>query len=119
MNTDGLGTPLEASSSTNNNNNNNNTNANTKTDNQSTSQLEMNVYSLSNINDDPDRVDEAPPMTQLGYEDPNVAAWRERVAVKMGGGKVKGGTPGRKGVGKANAEGLGIAKRTRLAASGR
>jgi len=115
MNTDGLGTPLEASGSTNNNNNN----SNTKTDNQSTSQLEMNVYSLSNINDDPDRVDEAPPMTQLGYEDPNVAAWRERVAVKMGGGKVKGGTPGRKGVGKANGEGLGIAKRTRLAASGR
>jgi len=122
MNTDGLGTPLEASVSTNNINNN----ANTKTDNQSTSQLEMNVYSLSNINDDPDRVDEAPPMTQLGYEDPNVAAWRERVAVKMGGGKVKG-TPGRKsgGVGvreesvSRRGESLGIAKRTRLAASGR
>lgn len=77
-------------------------------------------------------------MTQLGYEDPDVAAWRERVAVKMGGGGMvgegkgkggviegKGGTPGRKGGGGGRGaaggkEGgsLGIAKRTRLA-SGR
>ena len=79
-------------------------------------------------------------MTQLGYEDPDVAAWRERVALKMAGGKVEEGTtPGRKkgmttygkgstpGRGKSmaakereesNKGSLGIAKRTRLA-SGR
>lgn len=58
-------------------------------------------------------------MTQLGYEDPDVAAWRERVTAKMAGEKPKskGMTPGRKsGGGKADVNevgGLGIAKRTR------
>lgn len=61
-------------------------------------------------------------MTQLGYEDPDVAAWRERVAIKMSGGKVKegkAGTPGRKGGSdlKRETSSLGIAKRTRLATS--
>lgn len=81
-------------------------------------------YSAEQQQDDPDRVDEQQlQMTQLGYEDPDVAAWRERVAVKMGGGKVKGTTPGRKGANAATtvagreeaSRGLGIAKRTRLA----
>ena len=59
-------------------------------------------------------------MTQLGYEDPDVAAWRERVSAKMAGEKPKssskGMTPGRKSGGKRDVneiEGLGIAKRTR------
>ena len=46
------------------------------------------LYSASH-EEDPDRVEEPLQMTQLGYEDPNVAARRERVAVKMGGGKVR------------------------------
>lgn len=56
-------------------------------------------------------------MTQLGYEDPDVAAWRERVSAKMAGEKPKGKglTPGRRSGGKGDVEvgGLGIAKRTR------
>ena len=73
-------------------------------------------------------------MTQLGYEDETVKAWREKVDLKMGvavkvdQGKVgkqgnKGSTTPAKG-GKAGRDkdgaevGLGISKRTRLA-SGR
>jgi len=80
--------------------------------------------------DDPDNAGEELQMTQLGYEDPVVAAWRERVAFKMGGGIVGKGakgavTPGKeKGEGRAGdrgggQEGLGISKRTRLAVGGR
>ena len=65
--------------------------------------------------DDPDREEPPPPMTQLGYEDETVKAWRERVDVKMGKAKGKGSTPG-KGKGKdVPAGGLGISTRTRLA----
>ena len=71
--------------------------------------------------EDPDREEPPLQMTQLGYEDETVKAWRERVDVKMGVGYGKGngrGTPG-KGKGRdVAAEGLGISKRTRLA-SGR
>ena len=69
--------------------------------------------------DDPDREQPQLQMTQLGYEDPDVAAWRERVTAKMAGEKPKSKgmtvTPGRKSGGKADLEagGLGIAKRTR------
>ena len=67
--------------------------------------------------DDPDREQPQLQMTQLGYEDPDVAAWRERVTAKMAGEKPKskGMTPGRKSGGKGDVEvgGLGIAKRTR------
>ena len=67
--------------------------------------------------DDPDREQPQLQMTQLGYEDPDVAAWRERVTAKMAGEKPKSKvmTPGRKGGGKGDVEvgGLGIAKRTR------
>ena len=58
-------------------------------------------------------------MTQLGYEDETVKAWREKIDVKMGvgGGKGKGkSTPGKGGKAKDVPVGsLGISKRTRLA----
>ena len=112
MNTDGLGTPLELS------------NAN-KSEKPNKPNIEFPTYFSANQNDDPDREEPPLQMTQLGYEDPDVAAWRERVAIKMSGGKVnegrgKGTTPGRK-VGAMkddNGGSLGISKRTRLA-SGR
>lgn len=75
--------------------------------------------------------------TQISYEDPEARVWRERVTIKMAGGKVmgkegtasgkggstpgkQGNTPGRKGrsatTTAANRDGgLGIAKRTRQA----
>ncbi|KAL6721712.1 DNA helicase [Lecanora helva] len=135
MNTDGLGTPLEQSNpnsnSTTNINNHNNTNKPLPTP----SDFPSHIYNASNDDDDPDRIDSQQhlQMTQLGYEDEDVAAWRERVAIKMSGGTVKegkggglasGGTPGKKtgGAGdgvKGDAGGsLGIAKRTRLATRG-
>lgn len=127
MNTDGLGTPLEPCNvikSDNAKNNNNNNTADPKP-----------LWTADH--EDPDREDPPPPMTQLGYEDETVKAWRERVDVKMGvgygkAGKGKGtgtgaGTPG-KGKGRdggaaaaaaaAGGGGLGISRRTRLA-SGR
>ena len=110
MNTDGLGTPLELSS------NNKSKPGNSKT------KIDFPNFYIANQNDDPDREEPPLQMTQLGYEDPDVAAWRERVAIKMGGGKVRGTTPGRKSVRPRDegggVGGLGIAKRTRLA-SGR
>lgn len=113
MNTDGLGTPLEPSNSTKNTN---------KSDRNGRpcGNLDPMLYS-ARYEEDPDRVEEPLQMTQLGYEDPNVAAWRERVAVKMNGSKVKEGkttTPGRKSGGAkedSGKESLGISKRTRLA----
>lgn len=71
--------------------------------------------------EDPDREEPPLQMTQLGYEDETVKAWRERVDVKMGVGygKAKGkGTPGKGKPRDVVAVGLGISKRTRLA-SGR
>ena len=106
MNTDGLGTPLESSGA------------------QKVAKSEhsnMIAYSMDH-QDDPDREEPPLQMTQLGYEDPDVAAWRERVAIKMDGGKVKGATPGKKGGGvkdEISGKSLGIAKRTRLASGGR
>ena len=128
MNTDGVGTPLEPSNSfrhsskpennsSNNINNDNNNNSTTPT-----ADFPLNLYSTSHYDDDPDRLESQNQhlqMTQLGYEDPDVAAWRERVAIKMSGGKVKPGTPARKSAagGAGKGESLGIAKRTRLATS--
>ena len=111
MNTDGLGTPLELSYAI-------------KSEKNNKSKIEFPTYFSANQDDDPDREEPPLQMTQLGYEDPDVAAWRERVAIKMGGGKVKEGkgtTLGRKaGTMKDDSGGgnLGISKRTRLA-SGR
>lgn len=117
MNTDGLGTPLEASNRSKCDNNlNSNSRKNSKE-----ARADIPTFYSAEQNDDPDREEPLPQMTQLGYEDPDVAAWRERVAVKMAGGKVKekiGTTPG-KCKGAAGAGGLGIAKRTRLATGGR
>ena len=139
MNTDGLGTPLDSSMTT----TNGNATTTTKPDTNSATNkqqnpslpptaiktLNPNIFTASaHHDDDPDRIEEPLQMTQLGYEDPDVAAWRERVAFKMGGGKVKeGSTPGRsKGAGAAGSSkdagkqsNLGIAKRTRLASGGR
>lgn len=121
MNTDGLGTPLEPysltkpdntktnnSTTTNNNNNNNNTKSEIKS-----------IWSADQ--EDPDREEPRLQMTQLGYEDETVKAWREKIDVKMGVGvgygKAKGkATPG-KGARAKDVPGgsLGISKRTRLA----
>ena len=116
MNTDGLGTPLEPCNvSKSDNTKNNNTT------------LEYKPLWTAADHEDPDREDPAPPLTQLGYEDETVKAWRERVDVKMGVGygKAGKGTPGKgKGKGKdrdggaaagGGGEGLGISRRTRLA----
>ena len=62
-------------------------------------------------------------MTQLGYEDEDVRAWRERVAWKMGGGAVEGKGKGKMSLGKdvgsegkvGEGGGLGISRRTRAA----
>ncbi|CAF9904535.1 MAG: hypothetical protein ALECFALPRED_008598 [Alectoria fallacina] len=111
MNTDGLGTPLEPSNITKSDNTKNN---------KQSSQAEFKPL-WSADQEDPDREEPPLQMTQLGYEDETVKAWRERVDVKMGVGygKVKGkGTPGKGKPRDVAAGGLGISKRTRLA-SGR
>ena len=120
MNTDGLGTPLELSNITksdnihkkrtdiNKNNNDNDNKAEIKT-----------IWSADQ--EDPDREEPPLQMTQLGYEDETVKAWREKVDVKMGVGygKAKGkGTPGKGKPRDGAVGGLGISTRTRLA-SGR
>ena len=75
MNTDGLGTPLEPPPPT------------TKSSNAKTESFKTALYDNHDL--DPDRPsDEHLQMTQLGYEDEDVAAWRERVALKMAGGTV-------------------------------
>lgn len=114
MNTDGLGTPLEPSNlikpdKPKNNTSSNNDRAASKP-----------IWSADQ--EDPDREELPLQLTQLGYEDETVKAWREKVDVKLGvgDGRAKGkGTPGK---GRARdvvaSGGLGISKRTRLA-SGR
>ena len=108
MNTDGLGTPLEPSNRS-------------KSD--SRPKTKFPTFYSADQNDDPDREEPPLQMTQIGYEDPDVAAWRERVAVKMAGGKVKGGTTPGKGRSAASAAAgngsLGISTRTRLATGAR
>jgi len=123
-NTDGVGTPIELSSTsirhkTNDHNHNSNSNSNIEKEKQQ-------PKAIYDHDDDPEGKEEPLQMTQLGYEDPDVAAWRERVAFKMAGGKVTGKvgtTPGRRGrppgggvgPGKNVTGSLGIAKRTRQA----
>lgn len=69
INTDGVGTPLESS--------------NTATGNESDSLAALLGY------DKQEESHQTPgdylQMTQLGYEDPGVQAWRDRVVKKMGG----------------------------------
>lgn len=116
MNTDGLGTPLEPSNK-----------SKSDFDLERKARTDFPTFYSADQNDDPDREEPPLQLTQLGYEDPDVAAWRERVAVKMAGGKVKGGTtPGKGkgagagvGAGAVGGGGLGIAKRTRLASGAR
>ena len=112
MNTDGLGTPLEPCNVTKpDSTSNNNSNSNSKVESKP-------VWSADH--EDPDREEPPLQMTQLGYEDETVKAWRERVDVKMGvgyGKVAKGkGTPGKgKSRDVAAGGGLGISTRTRLA----
>ena len=110
MNTDGLGTPLEPTVTNTKNNKN-------KPESKQIEFQHLHLLSGDNSVDDPDREQPHLQMTQLGYEDPDVAAWRERVSAKMAGEKPKGKglTPGRRSGGKGDVEvgGLGIAKRTR------
>lgn len=111
MNTDGLGTPLEPP---------NTTTLDKFKDNNTDHKAELRTI-WSAAQEDPDREEPPLQMTQLGYEDETVKAWRERVDVKMGVGygKAKGKqTPGKGKPRNVAAGGLGISKRTRLA-SGR
>lgn len=109
INTEGLGTPLESSD--------------TVTGNESESLATLLGY------DEREKSQQSPDdylqMTQLGYEDPNVQVWRERVVKKMGGA-TEIGTGNTEGVGTrvksigvvedAMGKGAqGVAKRTRQA----
>ncbi|KAL9101712.1 MAG: hypothetical protein Q9163_003055 [Psora crenata] len=105
MNTDGLGTPLDSSL------------ANSWERNGAASRV---VYDIDH-EEERKKQEEQMQMTQLGYEDPDVKLWRERVARKMGAGKIvdeKEAENPNKGSARV-AEGLGIAKRTRQALAGR
>ncbi|KAK4691020.1 DNA replication regulator DPB11, partial [Lecanoromycetidae sp. Uapishka_2] len=117
MNTDGLGTPLEPSNRSKSDNN-----LKSSSMNNPRPKADFPTFYSADQNEDPDREEPPLQMTQLGYEDPDVAAWRERVAIKMSGGKVKektGTTPAKGKAANAAAGSLGIAKRTRLATGGR
>ena len=140
MNTDGLGTPLEPCNNVTKSSNNNNTtksNDNNKHNDSSNNKDTKNnktperkpMWTAGHDHEDPDRQDQQPhlQMTQLGYEDETVKAWRERVDVKMGvGGYGKAatrakGTPGKGAKSNRDAAGgggLGISSRTRLATGG-
>lgn len=111
MNTDGLGTPLEVVHS-----------ATMKADVKDplTASLLASYDEHDNANDTDG---ENLPMTQLGYEDPEAGAWRERLMNKMNGGgkdtKAKNSTPKVKGIGTVqDAVGVGpqnVSRRTRHA----
>ena len=142
MNTDGLGTPLEPTTMTNKNkptNNAHTNNTNNHGNNNKKAEPDTNpIWSANQQEDDPDREEPPLQMTQLGYEDETVKAWREKVDIKMGVAVAvrqgKAGKQGHKGTttpakgGKAIRDrdvatagagaGLGISRRTRLA-SGR
>lgn len=120
LNTDGLGTPLEATHS----HSLGSSTVTAKATADDYHDLPAKVIFDYDHEHDPDRPSqEHLQMTQLGYADPNVVAWRERVAFKMAGGK--GTAPAEKGIerGKDGDSGggksLGIAKRTRLAVGSR
>jgi len=111
MNTDGLGTPLEVVHP-----------ATLKADVKDplTASLLASYDEHDNANDNGS---ENLPMTQLGYEDPEAGAWRERLMNKMNGGskdkKGKSTTPKAKGIGTVqDAVGVGpqnVSRRTRHA----
>lgn len=109
INTDGLGTPLESSTPA--------------TGNESDSLAALLGY--DEREESRQNPDDYLQMTQLGYEDPNVQAWRERVVKKMGGA-TELGTGNSEGVGmRVKSIGVvkdvvgkgaqGVAKRTRQA----
>lgn len=69
---------------------------------------------------------ELPPGTQLGYEDPEIVAWRERVIKKLGGDVDEDGGASRRTAGRIRGTitdstlgGNSVAARTRAAVSGR
>ena len=124
MNTDGLGTPLEPAHLTKSDNNqtNNGNHINRTTNTTNTNKAAAAAAEFKTIwsahQDDPDREEPPLQLTQLGYEDETVKAWRERGDSKMGVGYGKGrgkGTPGKGKAREVAAGGLGISTRTRLA----
>lgn len=110
MNTDGLGTPLETVNS-----------ATMKAD--IKDPLTASLLASYDEHDVNDNSGENLQMTQLGYEDPEASAWRERLMNKMNGGgketKGKGTTPKAKAIGTVqDAAGVGlqsVSRRTRHA----
>lgn len=72
MNTDGLGTPLESST------------ARTR-DGADGDESFATLHGVAEKDPLRESVEQPLPMTQLGYEDPDVRAWRERVVKKLGG----------------------------------
>lgn len=107
LNTDGLGTPLESSTAKN-----------------EPDPLAA-LRSYGEPESSPDKSEQHLQLTQLGYEDPDVQEWRNRIVKKMGGmtdsetGNSEGGGKRIKSIGvvidvlKGGTE--GVAKRTRLA----
>ena len=73
MNTDGLGTPLETTHSA---------AAPAETNDVMAASLLVNFDE-----DEIEKAEEKPPSTQLGYEDPEAGAWRERLMNRMANGK--------------------------------
>ena len=84
MNTDGLGTPLEPASL--------HTESSGKVVNDSVKVDPMTFYA-QHQDEEEDASKHQLQLTQLGYEDPEVGAWRERVVRKMKGGGQKEKTP--------------------------
>ena len=145
LNTDGLGTPLEATHTHSHSLSSNNAAATTTTTAKANADghptFPSNPIFDHDADHDPDRPSqEHLQMTQLGYADPHVTAWRERVALKMaaGGAAAAKGAPlsaegkkstvaaenvigkdGHGGGGGAAGTSLGISKRTRLAVGSR
>lgn len=70
MNTDGLGTPLETST--------------THTRDEADDSFAV-LHGVSEKESFRESIEQPPQMTQLGYEDPDVRAWRERAIKKLGG----------------------------------
>lgn len=106
MNTDGMGTPLELTH---------------PVSGKSETQDPLTASLLASYDEAEDgrQAEEAPPMTQLGYEDPEAGAWREKLMSKLNrkAERMKPTTPKAKGIGTVqDVAGLqSVSRRTRYA----
>ena len=100
MNTDGLGTPLEASNPS----MRPSQKANSKLKDTKDPFAALRAYA-EEAEQEEKKGEMEMQMTQLGYEDPDVKAWRARVVKKMGGGDE---FEGERGEGTGTGTGLGV-----------